>query len=142
MIRKANLSDINIIYNIWESGIKDYNREVKPDFWEAKKEIMLSYFSTKDVFVFENENILGFICIEDDGNILAIFVDEKYRSLGIGRDLLIYAKKIRKKLYSSVYSKNIKSNYFFVKNDFRKMYSQVDNNTSCEEFFYEWRKDD
>lgn len=142
MIRRAVEKDINSIYNIWETEIKKYNKDIEPEIWDSKKDIMINYFNTKNVFVFENYlEIVGFLCIEDDGNIISIFVKEEFQNRKIGTKLLDYIKASNQDLYASVYAKNILSNRFFEQNAFIKKYSQLDNN-NCEEFFYEWRRND
>ena len=56
----------------------------------------LSMLPEAEVYVYEkDDDIRGFIGMMEN-YIAGIFVDEKFRSCGIGRELLDYAKSVKK----------------------------------------------
>lgn len=65
------------------------------------------------ICVEKDDDIRGFIGMMEN-YIAGIFVDEKFRSCGIGRELLDYAKSVKKELSLSVYKKNQAAARFYL----------------------------
>ncbi|KPV47453.1 hypothetical protein SE19_00995 [Acidiplasma aeolicum] len=129
IIRKAEPKDYGSIANMINvasaSGAFSYK---VTDAKKLKKYIEANVYQNYNIFVYENENgILGYMDIFSSGNvgtILGIFVDEKYRKMGIGTDMLnLIIKKFEEygcyKIVTEVYGDNYKSINFFTKNNFK-----------------------
>lgn len=88
----------------------------------------------------KDKEIKGFIGI-NNGHIEGIFVEEKYRNQGIGKELLSYCKNKYDKLTLEVYSKNTKAINFYEREQFKiiKEYVEATNNEA--ELLMEWKKD-
>ena len=140
MIRKAELCDIEELFEIWFTGITQYNKNVTSEFWYSKKEIIKGYLKDKEVFLYEDKDeIKGFLCYEKNESIIALFVKKEFQNMEIGSNLLDYIKKTNEYLNVSILEDNLSCNNFFIKNGFVRKYSQNDINTECKEIFYEWR---
>ncbi|MCC8016448.1 MAG: GNAT family N-acetyltransferase, partial [Clostridiales bacterium] len=71
-----------------------------------------------EAYVYETDEVVrGFIGINGDF-IQGIFVDEAFRSRGIGKKLLNCAQNMHAQLLLKVYEKNKKAYDFYVKNGF------------------------
>lgn len=76
----------------------------------------------------DTEVIKGFIGLQD-GYIAGIFVGKEYRSNGIGKKLLDYAKAIHNELTLNVYKKNCRTAAFYEREGFSVVSEQVDGDT-------------
>ncbi|WP_260150679.1 GNAT family N-acetyltransferase [Lentilactobacillus hilgardii] len=72
--------------------------------------------------------------------IAGLFVDKRFRSRGIGRQLLDTAKRSRSKLSLSVYEKNKAALHFYIHQGFIKTSTEIDGATGEIVFNMEWQK--
>jgi putative acetyltransferase len=139
MIRKFKQSDIDQIIKIWlEASIKAHDF-IESKFWESKVNDMKEiYLPSSETYVFEAENeIKGFISLLSD-TLAALFVSPNCQGEGIGKQLILKSKAIRKKLILTVYKENSRSIEFYRKNGFRIIKEQIDNNTGHSELLMEF----
>ena len=139
MIREFNQSDIDQIINIWlEASIKAHYF-IGSEFWESKVNDMKDvYIPSSETYVFEDTKIIkGFISLLGD-TLAALFVSPRYQGNGIGSQLILKSKKIRKKLVLTVYKENRRSIEFYRKNGFEIIKEQIDSHTGHLELLMEY----
>ncbi|WP_108821283.1 GNAT family N-acetyltransferase [Dysgonomonas sp. Marseille-P4361] len=92
MISPADKSDYPTLIKIWESAVRathDFLSDEDFEFYKAHIPIYFKHVSLYK-YVADNGEIKGFLGIEDD-SIEMLFVDNKCRRSGIGKELLDYA---------------------------------------------------
>ena len=105
-------------------------------------DIPRSMLPEAEVYVYEkDDDIRGFIGMMEN-YIAGIFVDEKFRSCGIGRELLDYAKSVKKELSLSVYKKNQAVARFYLRNGFEISSEAEDEATGEIEMLMRWKNDE
>lgn len=141
LIRKFAQDDIDSVLKIWLGASIKSHDFVPAQFWEDKIEMMRkTYLPSSETFVCEeNDQILGFYSLVDN-NLAAIFVDVELQGVGIGKKMLEDAKDKRLEINLSVYKKNKKSLYFYLRNDFKIIQEQMDVNTNEIEILMNWKK--
>ena len=87
----------------------------------------------------KNIEIKGFIGI-NNGHIEGIFVEEKYRNQGIGKELIAYCKNKYDKLTLEVYKKNTKAINFYEREQFKPIKEDIDKANNEVEILMEWKK--
>jgi putative acetyltransferase len=88
---------------------------------------------SSSTYVFEEGNELkGFVSLSGD-TLAALFVSPCYQGKGIGKQLILKSKAIRKKLVLNVYKENKRSIEFYRKNGFKIIKEQIDNHTGHSE---------
>lgn len=93
MIRKLQKADTDQVMQIQLNGNVEAHPFVSKDYWVSNYEMVREQLLEADVFVYEaDKEVQGFIGLVDS-YIAGIFVDKKYRSMGVGKQLLEYAKK-------------------------------------------------
>ncbi|MBN2919854.1 MAG: GNAT family N-acetyltransferase, partial [Lactobacillus sp.] len=94
MIREFQISDTQLVMQLWLAGNEDAHSFVAKEYWQANFEEVEKQLLKADIFVYDlNGEIKGFIGLMDE-YIAGIFVDKAYRSQGIGRQLLEYVKQL------------------------------------------------
>jgi putative acetyltransferase len=139
MIREFNQSDMDQVIKIWlEASIKAHDF-VDRKFWESKANDMEKiYIPSAETYVFEEENeIKGFISLLGD-TLAALFVSPSHQGEGIGKQLILKSKIIRRKLILTVYKENKRSIDFYRKNGFDILKEQIDNYTGHLELLMEF----
>ena len=92
MIRKFKEGDISKVLNIWFGSNVEVHNFISRDFWFNNLHFVESALSQSEVYIsLYNNSISGFIGLNNDF-IEGLFVDSKYRSKGIGKQLLDYVK--------------------------------------------------
>lgn len=138
MIRKFKTADIEPVMQIWLNGNIDAHPFVSKDYWVSNYDMVQELISQAEVFVYEiDEEIQGFIGIMD-GFIAGLFVDSKYRSTGIGKQLLEHVKKRYKSLSLGVYQQNKRAVDFYFRENFYVSEEGVDEETGNAEYIMTW----
>lgn len=93
-----------------------------------------------DIYVYEqNRSIKGFVGMM--GNYLAgIFVADPCRSMGIGKDLLGYIKKIRPGFSLHVYQKNQRAVDFYLREGLSIVSRGIDEHTAEADYTMVWNQ--
>lgn len=139
MIRKFQKSDINGVMQIWLSGNEDAHSFIPKEYWHSNFSMVKDQILQAEVFVYETDGqIQGFIGIVEE-YITGIFVDRKYRSHGIGKQLLDYAKQTHKTLSLSVYQKNKRAAAFYLREGFSITSKELDEATGETEYTMIWK---
>ncbi|OQR00537.1 N-acetyltransferase [Ligilactobacillus salivarius] len=140
MIREFQISDTQIVMQLWLAGNEDAHSFITKEYWKANFEEVEKQLLKADIFVYNlNGEIKGFIGLMDE-YIAGIFVDKAYRSQGIGRQLLEYVKQLHSTLSLNVYQKNERALRFYRENGFTIVSKQNDEYTGEIEFTMIWNK--
>lgn len=75
-----------------------------------------------------------------DDYLAGIFVDKKYRSMGIGKELLECAKKKYPAFSLNVYQKNQRAVDFYLREGLSIVSKEIDEDTEEPEYTMEWIK--
>lgn len=138
MIRKFQEADTRQVMQIWLKGNIDAHPFIPKEYWESNFEMVQEQLVQAEVYVFESEkSIQGFIGIAD-GYIAGIFVDSRYRSCGIGGQLLEYVKQTHDALSLGVYKKNKRAVLFYLREGFSMVSEQTDEDTGEIEYTMGW----
>ena len=106
MIRKIKVTDYPRLIEIWESAVLSTHDFLKEEDFLYYKEQLPVYFQYVTLFGFEQEGILiGFMGIAE-GNLEMLFIDNNYRSIGIGKKLVTYTK-------GPIWTEKVKSILFY-----------------------------
>lgn len=141
MIRKLEKTDTEQVMQIWLGGNKDAHPFIPKEYWESKQSMVEEQLLQAEVFVCETDGVIqGFIGMMQD-YIAGIFVDKKYRSRGIGKQLLDWAKKEYPALSLSVYKKNEKAMAFYRREGFFVLSEGTDEETGETEYTMEWKRE-
>lgn len=106
MIRRFTQEDMPDIMRIWIEGNLDTHSFVGGDYWRRMYEHTRREIARSEVYVYvEKGEVAGFIGLSDS-YIAGLFVDREYRSKGVGKALLTYAKKLKGELSLHVFEKN------------------------------------
>ncbi|OQQ79051.1 N-acetyltransferase [Ligilactobacillus salivarius] len=140
MIREFQISDTQIVMQLWLAGNEDAHSFIAKEYWKANFEEVEKQLLKADIFVYDlNGEIKGFIGLMDE-YIAGIFVDKAYRSQGIGRQLLEYVKQLHSTLSLDVYQKNERALRFYRENGFTIVSKQNDEHIGEIEFTMIWNK--
>ena len=132
-------ADTDQVMQIWLNGNKDAHPFVPQAYWESNFETVQDQLLDAEVFVYKMYGeIQGFIGIVDD-YIAGIFVDKKYRSLGVGKKLLDHVKSKYHSLSLSVYRKNNRAIAFYLREGFSVLSEGIDEATGEVEYTMIWK---
>lgn len=138
MIRNFQESDTEQVMQIWLNGNIEAHSFISKSYWQSNFEDVQEQIVQAEVFVYEaDKKIQGFIGIVK-GYIAGIFVDKTYRSLGIGKQLLDYAKKRYCSLRLEVYQKNKQAVDFYFREGFSIEAEGFDEETGEMEYTMLW----
>ena len=142
MIRKFEEKDADRVMQIWLSGNIEAHDFVPKDYWLENYQSVKEQLLQADVYVYEqNGEIQGFVGMTE--NYLAgIFVDKKFRSKGIGKELLDYIKKNYPMFTLNVYKKNTRAVEFYLRESLTVSATGIDEDTSEADFTMEWKNSD
>lgn len=139
MIRKFQKADSGQVMKIWLNGNVDAHPFIPEAYWKSNYSAVEEQILQADVFVCEaSGEIQGFIGIVK-GYIAGIFVDKKYRSLGIGKQLLDYAKQKYSSLSLDVYQKNGRAAAFYIREGFAIISEDSDKAVEEAEYNMVWQ---
>ena len=135
MIRRLKEDDISKVIEIWFDSNVEVHNFISNDFWVKNLQFVESALSQSEVYISLHKNsISGFIGLNNDF-IEGLFVDSKYRSKGIGKQLLDYVKLNHHILKLNVYVKNMRAIAFYKRNGFiisRKFIDELTGENSYE----------
>lgn len=139
MIRKAHLADLPSVLDIWLQTNLEVHSFISPHYWQNNVDYMKQVLPQAEVFVYEDKNkIMGFVGLEKD-YIAGIFVSKKFRSQGIGKQILDFLKSTHPTLSLSVYAKNQKAIRFYQRESFRIIDEGMDKENQEAEFLMQWK---
>ena len=140
MIRKFEAKDTGHVMQIWlESNIGTHSF-IPKNYWVSQYPSVQKQLLQADIFVYEQDSVIrGFVGIQKD-YLAGIFVDENYRSMGIGKALLDYVKKIYPVFTLDVYRKNQRAVDFYIREGLSVVSEGVDENTAEAEYTMRWNR--
>ncbi len=138
MIRKFQKPDTASVMQIWLNGNKDAHPFIPKEYWESNFGMVQKQLVQAEVFVYElHGEIQGFIGLVDR-YIAGIFVNQKHRSLGVGKHLLDYVKSKHGFLSLAVYQKNNRAVAFYFREGFSVLSEEFDESTGEVEYTMVW----
>lgn len=141
MIRKLEKADIEPVMQIWLNGNIEAHPFVPEDYWKSNYQMVQEQLLEAEVFVYEaDKEVQGFIGLVDS-YIAGIFVAGKYRSAGIGKQLLQYAKEQFPSLSLSVYRENSRAVAFYLREGFHVSAEGRDEETDNAEYCMSWNEE-
>ncbi len=140
MIRRLEKEDLDQVMEIWLKGNQEAHDFISEKYWESHISEVQKQLLQAEVYVCEEEGkIKGFVGMQ--GEYLAgIFVEQKSRSLGIGRLLLDQAKRSHPVLSLNVYEKNERALKFYQREGFVVISKRVDEDTGEMDCTMFWKK--
>lgn len=140
VIKNFQKSDTEQVMKLWLNGNIDAHPFIPKEYWISNFSAVQEQISQAEVFVYEKDGeISGFIGITDD-YIAGIFVKGKHRPLGIGKQLLEYAKQMHPALSLNVYEKNQRAVAFYLREGFSIQSKGIDEATGETEYTMTWVK--
>ncbi len=140
MIRKLKKADINKVVDIWLDANLKAHYFISEQYWKSKLELVKELLPQAEVYVYDdNEKIHGFVGLNDE-YIEGIFVSEEKRRQGIGRLLLNYIKKKKKRLFLNVYQKNTRAIHFYKKARFKIKSEGFDKDADEKDYLMMWKR--
>ena len=141
MIRKLQKTDLPQVMQIWLNRNVEAHPFVPRDYWVSNFEMVQEQLAGAEVFVYEAEKeVRGFIGLVG-AYIAGIFVDKKYRSAGVGGQLLDFAKKQYDSLSLNVYQQNKRAVAFYLREGFSVCEEGIDEETGSAEYTMLWEYD-
>lgn len=140
MIRKFKAQDAKVVMQIWLKGNVEAHDFVPREYWASQYHLVRQQLLQADIYVYEQEKeIQGFAGMVGD-YLAGIFVDGKYRSMGIGKSLLEHIKKIHPMFSLRVYQKNERAVDFYLREGLLVVSEGVDEDTAETEYTMQWNK--
>ena len=139
IVREFQPADTEQIMNIWLEGNLDAHPFVPEAYWRRNFAQVRTQLSQAEISVWDaGGEIYGFVGIMRD-YIAGIFVGREYRSQGVGKQLLDFAKQKHHVLTLSVYRKNRRGIRFYEREGFFAESESVDEDTGEREYTMVWR---
>ena len=107
-IKKLKKSQRYEVLDLWLRCTMLDNPFIERNFWEKHyDEVRDNYLINSDTYVYlQDGSVAGFMCITDENYIRGLFVDPKFRSRGIGAQLVRHAKQLYSMLDVKVFMKS------------------------------------
>lgn len=138
MIRKLKPEDTGQVMKIWLEGNTGAHHFVPQDYWESQYESVQEQLLQADVYVYvQNKKIKGFAGMAGD-YLAGIFIDKKYRSMGIGKELLGHIKAVYPRFSLHVYQKNQRAVRFYLREGLSVSSEGMDEDTAEADYTMIW----
>ena len=139
MIRKFEAKDTERIMQIWLEVNIETHHFVRSDYWLSQYQSVQEQLLQADIYVYEQDKkIQGFVGMMDD-YLAGIFVDEKCRSMGIGKDLLECVKENYPVFTLNVYQKNRRAVDFYLREGLFVVSKGIDKDTKEADYTMAWK---
>ncbi|MDE6470179.1 MAG: GNAT family N-acetyltransferase [Eubacterium sp.] len=140
MIRKFEMKDTERVMQIWLEVNIETHDFVPSDYWLSQYQSVQEQLLQADIYVYEQDNgIQGFAGMMDD-YLAGIFVDKKFRSMGIGKKLLECIKKNYPAFSLNVYQKNQRAVDFYLREDLSVVSKGIDEDTEETDYTMAWKQ--
>lgn len=137
---KITEKELDRIIDIWLASNIEAHPFVDQAYWKSHQEEVREALPHSDLSYYEIDGeIVGFIGIVD-GYIAGIFVDSQYRGKRIGKQLLDDAKAKNNHLELSVYKENKAATHFYLREEFKIIKEEFDEETNQWDCLMEWKK--
>lgn len=140
MIRKFETKDTERVMQIWLEVNIEAHDFVSSDYWLSHYQSVQEQLLEADIYVYEqDEEIQGFVGMVDD-YLAGIFVDKKFRSMGIGKNLLECVKKNYSAFSLNVYQKNQRAVEFYLREGLSVVSKGIDEETAETDYTMVWNQ--
>lgn len=140
MIRKFEKKDTERVMQIWLEANIETHDFVPKHYWMSQYPSVQKQILQADIYVYEqNKKIQGFVGMTDD-YLAGIFVDQQYRSMGIGKSLLEYVRKIYPLFSLNVYQKNQRAVDFYLREGLSVVAKEIEENTGEPDYTMTWHQ--
>ena len=104
MIRKLDNNDVDKVMDIWLKSTVKAHDFIEKNYWEDNYNTVKNvYIPMSETYIYEKEDIKGFISIINNEFIGALFVDNDCQGQGIGKALIEHVKSKYDNLSLAVY---------------------------------------
>lgn len=140
MIRKFETQDTERVMQIWLKVNTEAHCFVPSNYWLSQYQSVQKQLLQADIYVYERDNeIQGFAGMTAD-YLAGIFVDKKYRSMGIGKRLLECIKKNYPAFSLNVYQKNRRAVNFYLREGLSIVSKEIDRDTGETDYTMTWNE--
>lgn len=140
MIRKFEKKDTERVMQIWLEVNIEAHDFVPSNYWLSQYQSVQKQILQADIYVYEyDKEIQGFVGMMDS-YLAGIFVDKKYRSMGIGKSLLECIKKNYPAFSLNVYQKNQRAVNFYLKEGLSVVTEEMDEDTGAMDYIMVWNQ--
>ena len=140
MIRNLQTTDMDRVAEIWLQTNLRAHGFLSAAYWEGYFEPVKQMLPQAEVYLYEEAGeILGFIGLNGE-EIEGLFVWGSAQGRGIGKRLMDHAKRIKGRLYLSVYQKNAGAIRFYRREGFRVVREGIEMQTGEKEYRMTWEK--
>lgn len=138
MIRKLDNNDVDKVMDIWLKSTVKAHDFIEKNYWEDNYNTVKNvYIPMSETYIYEKEDIKGFISIINNEFIGALFVDNDCQGQGIGKALIEHVKSKYDNLSLAVYKDNYKSVEFYKKMGFKIKSENTNEDTNFVEYIME-----
>ena len=139
MIRLMQEKDVDIAAEIWLDMNIAAHSFINSAYWSDHFEMVKKMLPQAEVYVYEdNKEIRGFIGLNEN-YIEGLFVCREFQSHSIGKQLIDFAKTVRRELILRVYRKNTRAVKFYQREQFEIIQTGIDEDTNEEEYSMLWK---
>lgn len=139
MIRIFEPKDTKRVMQIWLKANLEAHAFVPGDYWLSQYPSVQEQLLQAEIYVYEqDQEIQGFAGMTED-YLAGIFVDQKPRSMGIGKALLERVKKNHPAFSLNVYEKNRRAVDFYLREGLSVVSEGTDENTEEREYTMTWK---
>lgn len=140
MIRKFEKKDTERVMQIWLEVNIETHDFVPSKYWLSQYQLVQKQILQADIYVYEQDKeIQGFVGMMDD-YLAGIFVDKKFRSMGIGKSLLECVKKNYPAFSLNVYQKNRRAVNFYLREGLSIVSKEIDEDTGETDYTMAWNQ--
>ena len=140
MVRQFKEEDKDQVMEIWLISNLQCHDFIPPKYWRSNYNEVSRILNLATVYVYEEKGeILGFLGAMEDF-VVGLFVKEKARGKGIGKDLLNAEKERQESLSLAAYEKNPRAIRFYMREGFKVQSERVDESTGEKEMLLSWKK--
>lgn len=142
MIRKLRPTELSQVMQIWLDANLEAHQFIDARYWYNTAEQVRELLGTAEIYVFETEDnhrLVGFIGLLGN-RVGGLFVHKAYRSQGIGKALIDYAKLSKTYLVLNVFKRNERAYHFYRREGFQLSKTQTDQPTQELEYEMFWER--
>ena len=139
MLKQFDKKDIDIIMKIWKDNNQKFQSFVPSDYWAKEYVSTRNQFLENNVYVYtEASDILAFIAVNPDNEIINMQVVPRIQREGIGRLLVDKLKMDRNNLSAKIFEKNADAILFFKAIGFKKYAEEKEEETNENYCLMKW----
>ncbi len=140
MIQEFSQKQMDDVMRLWLEGNLQAHPFISAEYWRQNINAVRTAISQAQVWVWIKEKgaVGGFIGLQGE-YIAGLFVEQNLQGRGVGTRLLRHVQLLSKTLELDVYAANQRALDFYCAHGFAVFGSQIDPNTSQQEYHMSWR---